>query len=126
MAIIKLLLLLVLRCKSEKLLDVAFTPPSKNHDFEILINGESWFKQNISSNLSNVCVRKDHLDFSTKNQSLKAAAEVEDSGEDNLGLYESFSVEWVPSDLGFKTEVRVYQNQPFIAFSQHFKVIKTT
>ena len=109
-------------CNCEKLLDISFPQPSKNHDFEVLINGECWFKQNITSNTSTIYIRKDNLRYSTKDQSLNSNIEVEESGEDALGSYESYSVGWLPSDLGFETEVRVYHEDPIVVFSQHFQV----
>ena len=122
MLIIKILILIFASCNCEKLLDISFPVPSKKHDFEVLIHGQCWFTQNVTSKTSTISITKNSLKFSTEDQSLSPNVETEESGEDVLGWYESYSMGWRPSNLGFETEVRIYQDQPIIVFSQHFQV----
>ena len=106
------------------LIDVRFSTNSQYHDYEILINGEEWFSQNITSNLNTVFIRNNHKTFSTKTQTLTAKKDTLEpfSGEDSLGHYDSYPVYWEPEGLGFETSLRKYQDQPIIVFSQRFKV----
>ena len=107
-----------------KLLDFRFPTNYQYHDFEILINGENWFSQDVTSNLNTISIRKDHKTFSTRKQTLTPKNETLEpfAREDNLGYYDSYPVCWEPDDLGFETSLRMYHDQPIIVFSQHFKV----
>ena len=50
------------------------------------------------------------------------AGEEESNGFDVLGNFNSTKIRWDPSEVGFSTELRTYQEEPMIVFTQRFQV----
>ena len=94
------------------------------YDFDVLINNQVWFSQDVSSGISNIFVTKDHSTLSTQDHSLSLqnVSVRREIGEDILGMFDLFAMDWQPEEAGFETSVRVYQDEPIIVFTQHFQV----
>ena len=50
------------------------------------------------------------------------AGEEESNGFDVLGNFNSTKIRWDPSEVGFSTELRTYQEESVIVFTQRFQV----
>ena len=92
--------------------------------FFTLFLGQSWFSQNEKS--SKIFVTSNTKTFSNRDGSLVKAGEEESNGFDVLGNFNSTKIQWNPSEVGFTTELRTYQEEPMIVFSQRFKVCNLT
>ena len=103
-----------------KLIDVSLK--ESGYDFDILINDQVWFSQDVSSSLSNIYVTKDHSTFSTQDQSLMLQDVHTSTGEDIFGVFDSVAIDWQPEETGFQTGWRSYQDEPMIIFTQYFQV----
>ena len=93
-------------------------------DFDILVNGQVWFSQDVSSNLSNIYVTTDHSTLSTHNKNLSLQDVDTSTGEDIFGTFDSTTLDWHPDETGFQTSWRFYQDEPIIIFTQKFQVSK--
>ena len=105
------------------LLEVVFDS-NEGSDFEILVKGSSWLKEDLSHG-SRVFVRSDGQTYSSADQSLRleSAASLS-NGHDVLGSYSSHLLRWSPLEIGFETQLRVYDQEDFIVFTQRFQVIE--
>ena len=92
--------------------------------FFTLFLGQSWFSQNEKS--SKIFVTSNTKTFSNRDGSLVKAGEEESNGFDVLGNFNSTKIQWNPSEVGFTTELRTYQEEPMIVFSQRFQVCNLT
>ena len=116
------MILLPLAKSDGSFLDVSFT----NEDgtaFVVNAGDQAWFAQ--AEPTSEVFVTKDGKKFSLADNSLKPVGKRTMNGSDILGQFESTSVSFKPSDLGFKALVRRYEKDPIIVFTQRFEVIKS-
>ena len=106
------------------LLEVVFDSTQRGSDFEILVKGSTWLKEDLSDG-SRVFVRSDGQTYSSADQSLRLESEASlSNGHDILGSYSSHLLQWSPLEIGFETQLRVYDQQDLIVFTQRFQVIE--
>lgn len=117
------LLLMVIYSVDSKLLQVSFGEESKAN-FEILLNGIPWFKEDLS--LGRISVTSDGQTLSTVDQSLEVeSSEPSFKGTDVLGSFScSHLLHWRPLEIGFETQLRVYDDEDVAVFTQRFQVIE--
>ena len=69
--------------------------------------------------------RSDGQTYSTADQSLRLESKASFSnGRDVLGYYHSNQVSWSPQEIGFETQLRVYDQGDLVVFTQRFQVIE--
>ena len=92
------------------------------HDFQIKINGETWFSENLSGH-SNIKVSSDWKTLSTSTKDLKfLSANLHDNKKDVIGSYSEIQMTWSPNTLGFKSSLKIYQDETVMVFSQQYNV----
>lgn len=104
--------------ESGSILDVAFKSPLKS-EFDILVNGVPWLKEDLSQ--GEILVTANEQSYTTSDQSLQVEKEEPVfQGFDVLGSFSSHLLHWSPSEIGFQTQMRVYEN--LLVFTQRFQV----
>ena len=85
-------------------------------EFDIKINGVSWFQQNFT--------RGSHVFVTADSQRVELIAQENEyfNGEDVLGAYSGHALQWLPSDAGFKSIMRTYSKELLVVFTQRFQV----
>ena len=69
--------------------------------------------------------RSDGQTYSTADQSLRLESKASFSnGRDVLGYYHSNQLSWSPQEIGFETQLRVYDQGDLVVFTQRFQVIE--
>ena len=112
----------VVYCQS--IMEVVFNSDQPSSDFKILVNGSAWLEENLSVG-SRVFVRSDGQTYSTADQSLRLESPASIfKGRDVLGSFSSHLLRWSPIEIGFETQLRVYDQEDLIVFSQRFQVIE--
>merc|ERR1719362_1597389 len=107
-------------CCKPSPLEVAFDSEHPA-EFKILINGSPWLKEDLSYG-SRIFVRSDGQTYSTADQSLRLESKASFSnGHDLLGYYHSNQVSWSPQEIGFETQLRVYDQGDLVVFTQRFQ-----
>ena len=110
----------------QSMMEVVFNSDDQapSSDFKILVNGSAWLEENLSLG-SRVFVRSNGQTYSTTDQSLRLESPASIfNGRDVLGSFSSHLLRWSPIEIGFETQLRVYDQDDLVVFSQRFQVIE--